>query len=250
MNSSANKPNYIIMIIGIIIFALGICLGFVLGINVNNNKIKQENLLVNELNIENTVQKTDKVSEYNPKLSKEERINTALSSTMTENEINELKKTVEKDETEYGDNYQEFTTYKDSYKRKPDRIYFKSSKIEGFYKFESDDENYKHLLEASEDRMTYSAWEDYNLYCFTPDSINNMMTSGDNYIIFDYDNENLSESNENFQKDLIFRFNANTRLFRLVTSLSYYKELILVEDLEKSEFATDTTISGYKYMTN
>lgn len=98
--------------------------------------------------------------------------------------------------------------------------------------------------------MTYSAWEDYNLYCFTPDSISNMMTSGDNYIIFDYDNENLSESNENFQKDLIFRFNANTRLFRLVTSLSYYKELILVEDLEKSEFATDTTISGYKYMTN
>lgn len=132
MNSSTNKTNYILIVIGVIIFVLGICIGFILGINVNNNKTKQENLLVNELNIENTVQKIDKVSEYNPKLSKEERMNTALSSTMTESEINELKETVEKDEAEYGDNYQEFTTYKDSYKRKPDRIYFKSSKIEGF----------------------------------------------------------------------------------------------------------------------
>lgn len=47
----------------------------------------------------------------------------------------------------------------------------------------------------------------------------------------------------------IFKFLENTRLYRLVTYLSYYKEPILKCDLSKNEFADNTRISGYQYMT-
>lgn len=163
-------------------------------------------------------------------------------------EIQELKTKIEQDEVNYGDTYQTFTYCQNTYKRKPDRIYFKDSDKNGFFLFEKTDEDFDHLLEVSEDRMAYTVMEDYNLYCFTPDSIETMMTSGDTYIIFDYDNKNLSETDSNFNKDIIFRFNQNTRLYRLVTYLSYFKELIPKENLDKEEFATDTNISGFKYM--
>lgn len=183
-------------------------------------------------------------------LIKEKEKQTSLLALMSESEINKLKEKIEKDEADYGDNYQEFKTYNPYvYKNKPDRIYFKSSKIGAFYVFEKEDENYEHLLEVTEDRMHYSVIDDYNLNCFAPDSINTMMTSGENYIIFDYDNENLSEVDEDYNKDIIFKFSENTRLYRLVTYLSYYKEPILKSDLPKKEFANNTSMSGYEYMT-
>lgn len=184
------------------------------------------------------------------KIIKEKEKQTSLAKLMSESEINKLKETIKIDETDYGDKYQKFETYNPQvYKRKPDRIYFKSSKIGAFYVFEKDDENYEHLLEVVEDRMHYSVIDDYNLNCFTPDSINKMMTSGKNYIIFDYDNEDLSELDENYSKDLIFNFLENTRLYRLVTYLSYYKESILKDNLPKKEFANNTKMNGYQYMT-
>ena len=131
----------------------------------------------------------------------------------------------------------------------PPFFYFKSSKIGAFYEFEKIDKDYEHLLEVVEDRMHYSVIDDYNLNCFTPDSINRMMASGENYIIFDYNNENLAEVDWEYNKDLIFKFSENTRLYRLVTYLSYYKEPILRKDLPKKEFAEDTNVSGYEYMT-
>ena len=85
------------------------------------------------------------------------------------------------------------------------------------------------------------------LRCFAPDSIDEMITSGSNYIIFDYDNKDLLDSNYN--RDIILKFNENTRLYRLVTYLSYYKEHILKEDLPKKEFADKIGITGYQYMT-
>ncbi len=183
-------------------------------------------------------------------LIKEKEKQTSLAALMPESEINRLKEKIEKDETDYGDNYQEFNTYNPYvYKKEPDRIYFKSSKIGAFYMFDKEDENYEHLLEVVEDRMHYSVIEDYNLNCFTPVSINTMMTSGENYIIFDYDNGTLSEFDENYNKDIIFKFLENTRLYRLVTYLSYYKVPILKSDLPKKEFANNTSMSGYKYMT-
>lgn len=173
--------------------------------------------------------------------------NNNSSNLMTE-EFSKLKAQVEKDEADYGNNYQKFTYCANTYRKEPDRIYFKAGNQEGFYLFEKEDENYKHLLEVSEDRMAYSVMEDYNLYCFTPDSVNTMMKSGDNYIIFDYDNGNLTEYDSDFHKDLIFRFSENTRLYRLATYLSYNKDLISKERLGKKEFAMNTNISGYKYM--
>lgn len=183
-------------------------------------------------------------------LIKEKEKQTSLLALMSESEINKLREKIEKDEADYGDNYQEFKTYNPYvYKKEPDRIYFKSSKIGAFYVFEKEDDNYEHLLEVIEDRMHYSVIDDYNLNCFAPDSINTMITSGENYIIFDYDNENLSEIDENYNKDIIFKFSENTRLYRLITYLSYYKEPILKSDLPKKEFVNNTNISGYKYMT-
>lgn len=163
-------------------------------------------------------------------------------------EMQELKSKIEQDEAGYGDDYKTFDYCKNTYKRKPDRIYFKDPDKNGFFVFEKDDEDFDHLLEVTEDRMAYTVMEDYNLYSFTPDSINTMMTSKDTYIIFDYDNDNLSEFDENYNKDIIFRFNQNTRLYRLVSYLSYFKELISREDLDKEEFADNTSITGYKYM--
>ena len=170
----------------------------------------------------------------------------------------ELKSKIEQDETSYGDNYLKLADSQISnvYMREPDRIYFKKPDKEGFYLFEKSDGNYKHLLEVSEDRMSYSIMQDFNLWCFTPDSIDTMMKSGDIYIIFDYDNENSSEYgtgtdliyDPNFQRDLIFRFFEDSRLYRLASYLSYDKKLMSKEELGKEEFAVDTSISGYQYM--
>lgn len=183
-------------------------------------------------------------------LIKEKEKQTSLSALISESEITKLREKIEKDEADYGDNYQEFKTYNPYvYKKEPDRIYFKSSKIGAFYVFEKEDKNYEHLLEVIEDRMHYSVIDDFNLNCFAPDSINTMMTSGENYIIFDYDNGTLSEFDENYNKDIIFKFLENTRLYRLITYLSYYKEPILKSDLPKKKFANNTSMSGYLYMT-
>lgn len=191
-----------------------------------------------------------KTSMDEAQLIKEKERQTSIAALMSESEISQLKAKIEKDEEDYGNDYQEISEYYPSvYKKEPDKIYFKSSKIGAFYVFEKEDENFKHLLEVVEDRMHYSVIDDYNLNCFTPDSINKMMTSEKNYIVFDYDNENSSELDRNYNKDIIFNFSENTRLYRLVTYLSYYKEPILKSNLPKKEFADNTYISGYKYMT-
>jgi hypothetical protein len=219
--SFMKKQIIIFIIAGIILVVLGFAGGFYAKVLIDENKLIEE---------------------------KEKQ--SSLAMLMSESEINKLKETVEKDEADYGDNYQKFDkNYPYAYKKEPDRIYFKSSKIGAFYVFESNDENYKHLLEVVEDRMHYSVIDDYNLNCFTPVSINKMMTSGENYIIFDYDNENLSEYDKNYNKDIIFRFLENTRLYRLVTYLSYYKDSVLKSDLPKKEFANNTSMTGYQYMT-
>lgn len=157
-----------------------------------------------------------------------------------------LKVQIIKDEADYGDNYRAFTHQ--VYKRKPDRIVSKVGDQDGFHIYEKTDEHYEHLLEVAEDRMFWSTCEDYNLWCFTPDSVDTMMTSGDQYIIFDYDNDTTDVTDPDFQRDLVFRFTDQTRLYRLALYLSYQTELISREDLPKEEFAADTTISGYAYM--
>lgn len=235
MSQLTNKQKSIFIGIGIALFLIGFICGIATGLS-RRNRENENNIYENESNDVNNSLKSNNAKNIN------------ASNSISEEELSKLKAKIEEDEADYGNNYQKFTYCSGTYKKEPDRIYFKASKEEGFYVFEKEDENYKHLLEVSEDRMAYSVMEDYNLYCFTPDSIKTMMTSGDNYIIFDYDNNNLSKTDPNFNKDLIFRFSENTRLYRLVTYLSYYKELIPKENLNKSEFATNTNISGFKYM--
>ncbi len=66
-------------------------------------------------------------------LIKEKEKQTSLSALISESEITKLREKIEKDEADYGENYQEFKTYNPYvYKKEPDRIYFKSSKI-GFF---------------------------------------------------------------------------------------------------------------------
>ena len=77
------------------------------------------------------------------------------------------------DEQNYGNRYMKFTNF-ELYSRKPDRIIFKQGNKDGFYIFEQTDKAYEHLLVVSEDRMAYSVMQDYNLWCFTPDSIDTM----------------------------------------------------------------------------
>lgn len=232
MEQLTNKQKSILIGIGIALFLIGFICGIATGLSRKN----REN------------ESSDINSSYKNETSVNSNGNNNSSNLMTEEKFSKLKAQVEKDEADYGNNYQEFTYCANTYRREPDRIYFKAGNQEGFYLFEKENENYKHLLEVSEDRMAYSVMEDYNLYCFTPDSINTMMKSGDNYIIFDYDNGNLTEYDSDFHKDLIFRFSENTRLYRLASYLSYDKDLISKEKLGKKEFATNTNISGYKYM--
>ena len=101
------------------------------------------------------------------------------------------------DKEKYGNNYMKFNNF-ELYSRKPDRIIFKQGNKDGFYIFEQTDKAYEHLLVVSEDRMAYSVMQDYNLWCFTPDSIDTMTKSGDNYIIYDFDNGDLTELEEEF----------------------------------------------------
>lgn len=234
------NKKVVYIIICVIIFVIGLGCGLICGINVGLNiqRVENKNIIQNN-NEENTTIQSNKLE-----TSKE----FSLKQKISEDEIAKLKLTIEKDEADYGDNYQKLEGFEYTIKRDPDKIYFKSSNVDGFYCFENIDENYNHLLEVIYDRMFYSVIEDYNLYCFTLDSIDTMITSGDNYIIFDYDNGDLKELDSDFNKDIIFRFPEKTRLYRLATYLSYNKEFITRENLGKSEFATDTTMSGYKYM--
>ena len=116
-----------IVIISILLVGIGFIIGFYTKVLIEKNKIISE---------------------------KEKQ--TSIAKLMSRNEIKQLKEKIVKDEEDYGKGYKDFKTqYPYVYKKDPDRIYFKSSKVGTFYAFEKDDENYKHLLEVSEDRMFF-----------------------------------------------------------------------------------------------
>ena len=232
MKNLKKKQKKILIGVFVVLFIVGLGLGIFLGISRKRNESGKED--INSTNASITSENTTKESNNTKK---------ALTP-----EMEELKSKIEQDEAGYGNKYQKFEYCENVYKRKPDRIYFKDQSKDGFFVFEKDDEDFEHLLEVTEDRMAYTTMEDYNLYAFTPDSINTMMKSKDTYIIFDYDNNNLSEGDSEYNKDIIFRFNQNTRLYRLVTYLSYFKELIPRENLGKDEFANNTDTTGFRYM--
>ena len=162
---------------------------------------------------------------------------------------------VEIDEAEYGEKYQQFVS--EQYKETPKRIVFKKENtINEFYVIKSDEEEFDRVLKVCEDRMSYSAMQDFNLWCFTPYTMEDISNSKENFIVFDYDDEIENKNyiyDTDFNRNIFFRFSNNTRLYRLMDYLSYIYEPVNMEELKKIIVKNDfipkeQIISGYKYM--
>lgn len=169
--------------------------------------------------------------------------------------IESKRQAVELDEKEYEGKYQSFNN--EQYKEKPQRIVFKKeNSINEFYVFKKEDEEFERVLRTCEDRMSYSAMEDYNMWCFTPYTIKDISNSNENFIIFDYDDEIENKDyiyDIDFNRNIFFRFSNRTRLFRLMDYLSCIYKPVNMEELKviigKEDFIPQNQItSGYKYM--
>lgn len=169
--------------------------------------------------------------------------------------IKEKREIVEKDEQEYGDRYETFSS--EVYKEKPKRIIFKKENTtDQFYVFENTHEEFERVLRVAEDRMYYSANQDFNLWSFTPYILKDISNSSENFIVFDYDEEidNREYIYEiDFNRNIFFRFSNSTRLYRLMDYLSYLYEPVNMNELKsiigKDDFIPKKQImSGYKYM--
>lgn len=133
---------------------------------------------------------------------------------------NELKKKVEADEASYGNEYLKLAEGYSKYSDAPDRILYKSKESDRFYIFENTDENFAHLLEVCEDRMRYSLMQDPFAEQFETESLERVMSSGDNYIIFDY----TSEEKQLYNKPITYKLRDNNRLKRLVDYLCFMRK--------------------------
>jgi len=163
----------------------------------------------------------------------------------TKAELAALQAQVAADEQNYTD-YQSFDQYDYIYSGAPERLWFKPADEDWFYCWQPADADFSRLLRAAEDRMHYSALEDYNLWCFSPDSISTMGSSGHRYLVFDYDNGEITESDPGYRHDIIFNFPESTRLFRLARLLSYSAAATPAADM--SDFTAYSGVSGYDYM--
>ena len=167
----------------------------------------------------------------------------------------EKKKLVEKDEQEYGEDYAVFK--KDVYKESPERIVIKKENTTNeFYIFDKNHEEYEHLLKVILDKMYFVSNQDFNLWAFTPYSINDISNSNENFIVFDYNEDFTQEEymyDLDFNRDIFFRYSSNSRLYRLVDFLTYKAKKYKIDELRnaigKEEFVPlDQIVSGYKYM--
>ncbi len=104
--------------------------------------------------------------------------------------------------------------------------------------------------------MYYSSNQDFNMWSFTPYTIDDISSSVENFIIFDYDDDNSQKNyfyDTDFNRTIFFRYSNQTRLYRLIDYLTYKKEKYSIENLRekinKKEFVPKgEIISGYKYM--
>ncbi len=143
-------------------------------------------------------------------------------------------------------NYQKFDRNDGMYSDTPDRIYFKDPDEKGFYVFEKNREDFAHIMEVVEDRIHYAmrALENERNECFTPDSLENIQTSGKTYVILHYDNTETDERSKNYRSNIIFSFSREKRLYRLLKYLSYNEEPVTVTE----EFTQFTDLTGAQYM--
>ena len=87
------------------------------------------------------------------------------------------RKIIEQEEAKYGNEYLKLGESLSYYTGNPDRIIYKPKMKDYFYVIDKNDENYAHLLEVAEDRMSYSLMtpltDDFNV-----DSMDRIMSSG------------------------------------------------------------------------
>lgn len=147
------------------------------------------------------------------------------------------RKQIEQDETEYGSEYLKLTEFIPYYTEGPDRIIYKPKMKDYFYVIDKNDEQYEHLLEVAEDRMCYSIMEYTD--SFSVDSMDRIMSSGQNYIILDRDEQNYMGDGLSTET-IVYKLAENNRCSRLIKYITQFRKRYTLEELQeligKTEF--------------
>lgn len=144
------------------------------------------------------------------------------------------RKIIEQDEADYGNEYLKLEEHLSYYKENPDRIIYKPKMKDYFYVIDKNDEDYAHLLEVAEDRMSYSLIELGD--AFNVDSMDRIMSSGKNYIILDYDKEkyaNIGVDDGTMPRPVIYKLLDDNRCARLFKYVTQFKKRYTMEELQE-----------------
>ena len=144
------------------------------------------------------------------------------------------RKVIEQDEAQYGNDYRKLQGSLSYYTQSPDRIIYKPKMKDYFYVIDKNDENYAHLLEVAEDRMSYSLAELGD--AFQVDSMDRIMSSGKNYIILDYDKEkygNIGVDDGTMPRPVVYKLLDNNRCARLFKYVTQFMKRYTMEELEE-----------------
>ena len=144
------------------------------------------------------------------------------------------RKIIEQDEANYGNEYLKLEEHLSYYKENPDRIIYKPKMKDYFYVIDKNDEDYAHLLEVAEDRMSYSLIEIGD--AFSVDSMDRIMSSGKNYIILDYDKEkyaNIGVDDGTMPRPVVYKLLDDNRCARLFKYVTQFKKRYTMEELEE-----------------
>ncbi len=145
------------------------------------------------------------------------------------------KKVIDQEEAEYGNEYLKLGESLSYYTGNPDRIIYKPKMKDYFYVIDKTDENYAHLLEVAEDRMSYSLMtpltDDFNV-----DSMDRIMSSGKNYIILDYDKEkyaNIGVDDGTTPRPVVYKLLDDNRCARLFKYVTQFMKRYTMEELQQ-----------------
>ena len=144
------------------------------------------------------------------------------------------RKIIEQDEANYGNKYKNLEDHLSYYTENPDRIIYKPKMKDYFYVIDKNDEDYAHLLEVAEDRMSYSLIEIGD--AFSVDSMDRIMSSGKNYIILDYDKEkyaNIGVDDGTMPRPVVYKLLDDNRCARLFKYVTQFKKRYTMEELEE-----------------
>jgi len=144
------------------------------------------------------------------------------------------RKIIEQDEADYGNEYKNLEDSLSYYTENPDKIIYKPKMKDYFYVIDKNDEDYAHLLEVAEDRMSYSLLEVGD--AFNVDSMDRIMSSGKNYIILDYDKEkyaNIGVDDGTIPRPVVYKLLDDNRCARLFKYVIQFKKRYTMEKLQE-----------------